>query len=199
MREIYGDSVVVIPYVMPGFDLAQVAAERFPRESGPSTVGMVLLKHGFFSFGDTARVAYERMIDLVSRAEAYLEAQRAWQHLRRPKSPRRRARRGRDAARGCAAEVSEAAGFPVVLSSHTDPHSMAFVRRADLDEICAAGPGHARPRDPHQARGAARPRRRRSSELTTSSYFAEHAAHSGSARRCSIRRRGSSSTRSWAW
>ena len=87
VREIYGDSVVVIPYVMPGFDLARVAAERFPAESGPNTVGMVLLKHGFFSFGDTARESYERMIDLVSRAEAYLEAQARLEHLARARSP----------------------------------------------------------------------------------------------------------------
>src|SRR5216683_2580361 len=59
VREIYGDSVVVLPYVMPGFDLARVAAERFPAESGPNTVGMVLLNHGFFSFGETARESYE--------------------------------------------------------------------------------------------------------------------------------------------
>src|SRR5205807_1121673 len=50
VREIYGDSVVVLPYVMPGFGLARVAAEMFPKESGPRTVGMVLLNHGFFSF-----------------------------------------------------------------------------------------------------------------------------------------------------
>src|ERR1700704_3427909 len=85
VRDIYGDSVVVIPYVMPGFDLARVAADRFSDESGPNTVGMVLLKHGFFSFGETARVAYERMIDLVSRAEDYLEAQHAW-HVLPPSS-----------------------------------------------------------------------------------------------------------------
>src|SRR5262249_1829858 len=71
--EIYGDWVVVLPYVMPGFDLARVAAESFPASVGPNTIGMVLLKHGFFSFGDTARESYERMIDLVSRAEAYLD------------------------------------------------------------------------------------------------------------------------------
>src|SRR5712691_8335946 len=73
IREIYGDSVVVLPYVMPGFDLARLAAARFPAEAGPNTVGMVLLNHGFFSFGATAREAYERMIELVGRAEAYLE------------------------------------------------------------------------------------------------------------------------------
>src|SRR5262249_49966914 len=78
VREIYGDSVVVVPYVMPGFDLARVVAELLPKDSTPSTIGLVLLNHGFFSFGDTAREAYERMVDLVSRAEAYLDAHGAW-------------------------------------------------------------------------------------------------------------------------
>ncbi|MFL6289551.1 MAG: class II aldolase/adducin family protein, partial [Thermoanaerobaculia bacterium] len=58
VREIYGGSVVVIPYVMPGFDLARLCAERFAAEAGPQTVGMVLLKHGIFSFAETARVYY---------------------------------------------------------------------------------------------------------------------------------------------
>src|SRR2546421_1318945 len=41
VRAIYGDSVVTIPYVMPGFDLAWVVAQRFPQEAGPKTLGMV--------------------------------------------------------------------------------------------------------------------------------------------------------------
>ena len=141
VRDIYGDSVVVIPYVMPGFDLARVAAERFSDESGSGTVGMVLLKHGFFSFGETARVAYERMIDLVSRAEGYLEEHHAW-HLALPDAPE--ADKTRPTARAdlssLRSQVSQAAGFPVVLSTHTDPHSMSFVRRRDLDEISQQGP-----------------------------------------------------------
>src|SRR5438270_9164932 len=36
IRELYGDSVVVLPYVMPGFDLARLAAVRFPAEVGPN-------------------------------------------------------------------------------------------------------------------------------------------------------------------
>src|SRR3954464_12770920 len=72
VREAYGDSVVVIPYVMPGFDLARLCAERFAAEARPGTIGMVLMNHGVFSFGDTAKASYERMIDLVSRAERFL-------------------------------------------------------------------------------------------------------------------------------
>ncbi|MES1210904.1 MAG: class II aldolase/adducin family protein, partial [Acidobacteriota bacterium] len=64
VRAIWGDLVVVIPYVMPGFDLARLCARRFPEEAGPRTIGMVLMNHGIFSFGETARESYERMIDL---------------------------------------------------------------------------------------------------------------------------------------
>src|SRR5919199_2071149 len=37
VREIYGDSVVVLPYIMPGFDLARVAAAEVPRQSRTTT------------------------------------------------------------------------------------------------------------------------------------------------------------------
>ena len=83
IRTIYGDSVVVIPYVMPGFDLARICAKEFALQSHPGTVGMVLLNHGIFSFGQTAQESYERMITLVGRAEDYLRTQGAWD-IQRP-------------------------------------------------------------------------------------------------------------------
>src|SRR3977135_4253915 len=69
---------VVFPYRMPGFDLAQLCAKEFKRQSTPETVGMVLLNHGIFSFGETAREAYERMTGLVTLAEDYLDSKQAW-------------------------------------------------------------------------------------------------------------------------
>ena len=79
IRDLYGEDVVVIPYVMPGFDLARLCRERFFAECGPKTIGMVLMNHGIFSFGETAREAYERMIYLVERAERYLASHTAWE------------------------------------------------------------------------------------------------------------------------
>jgi rhamnose utilization protein RhaD (predicted bifunctional aldolase and dehydrogenase)/NAD(P)-dependent dehydrogenase (short-subunit alcohol dehydrogenase family) len=141
VREIYGDSAVVLPYVMPGFDLARVAAQRFPKESGPNTVGMVLLNHGFFSFGATAREAYERMIDLARRAEEYLQRQSAW-HVGAPESvtpgPVPTVERAQVAA--LRQRASEAAGFPLIMATHADPMSLAFARRSDLAEISQRGP-----------------------------------------------------------
>jgi rhamnose utilization protein RhaD (predicted bifunctional aldolase and dehydrogenase) len=68
--DLYGERVGIVPYIMPGFLLAKAAAEVF--EADPSVEGLVLLKHGVFSFGDTAREAYDRMIAIVSLAEECL-------------------------------------------------------------------------------------------------------------------------------
>jgi rhamnose utilization protein RhaD (predicted bifunctional aldolase and dehydrogenase)/NAD(P)-dependent dehydrogenase (short-subunit alcohol dehydrogenase family) len=65
--ELYGRRLGLVPYVMPGFLLAKAAAETF--EADPEVEGLVLLKHGIFTFGESAREAYERMIEAVSLAE----------------------------------------------------------------------------------------------------------------------------------
>ena len=63
-REVYGTRVGYVPYLMPGFGLAKAAAQVF--DADPSVEGLVLVKHGIFSFGADAREAYERMIALVT-------------------------------------------------------------------------------------------------------------------------------------
>ncbi|HKC31483.1 MAG TPA: class II aldolase/adducin family protein, partial [Burkholderiales bacterium] len=55
IREIYGERVVVVPYIMAGFDLAAHCAREFPKQSTTHCIGMVLLSHGIFSFGADAR------------------------------------------------------------------------------------------------------------------------------------------------
>jgi rhamnulose-1-phosphate aldolase/alcohol dehydrogenase len=67
IRELYGERVEWVPYVMPGLALAQRCAEIF--EKHPRVEGLVLEKHGLFTFGEDARTSYERHIDLVRRAE----------------------------------------------------------------------------------------------------------------------------------
>jgi len=73
IRDLYGDRVLVIPYVMPGFILAKTIRELTQNVDWGRLEGMVLLHHGVFSFADDARKSYEYMIRLVSEAEAYLE------------------------------------------------------------------------------------------------------------------------------
>jgi rhamnulose-1-phosphate aldolase/alcohol dehydrogenase len=72
--DLYGRRMGLVPYIMPGFLLAKKAAEVF--EADPTVEGLVLLKHGVFTFGDTAQEAYERMIAAVSLAEERLAHRR---------------------------------------------------------------------------------------------------------------------------
>ncbi|HEV7635604.1 MAG TPA: bifunctional aldolase/short-chain dehydrogenase [Bradyrhizobium sp.] len=73
-REVYGTRVGYVPYVMPGFGLAKAAAQVF--DADPSVEGLILVKHGIFTFGADAREAYGRMIALVTLAEERLARQR---------------------------------------------------------------------------------------------------------------------------
>lgn len=77
VKEIYGDSVMIIPYVMPGFILAKTIREMTQGLDWDSIDGMVLMNHGVFTFHNDPKIAYEKMIDIVSKAEDYLEAQGA--------------------------------------------------------------------------------------------------------------------------
>jgi rhamnose utilization protein RhaD (predicted bifunctional aldolase and dehydrogenase)/NAD(P)-dependent dehydrogenase (short-subunit alcohol dehydrogenase family) len=139
VREIYGDRVVIIPYIMAGFDLAAYCAREFPRQAGKNTIGMVLLSHGIFSFGADARESYERMIDLVSLAEEYLQSKKAWQPA--PSStPSGKGAFRRDEVAALRRAMSDQAGFPMVLKVNDSPKFAAFAQRADAEKLSQQGP-----------------------------------------------------------
>src|SRR3954453_12578765 len=70
VRACFGDSVITVPYLRPGFRLSRDVADAFA--SKPDAEGLVLMNHGLITWGDTAREAYEKHIELVSRAEEFL-------------------------------------------------------------------------------------------------------------------------------
>lgn len=128
IEAVFGDDVVIIPYIMPGFRLARLCAELFPQQATARTQGMILLNHGIFTFGETAHEAYERMIALVSRAEAYL-AERTTPKtaaVSRDPSPQRAE------LAAFRQQVSQAAGFPVILTTHQDDAALGFAQQPDL-------------------------------------------------------------------
>lgn len=136
IREIYGDDVVVLPYVMPGFVLAKLCAEVFPRRATAATQGMVLLNHGIFSFGETAKESFDRMIELVGRAEDYLKRQAAWSF------PADSDQRQMDlpALASLRHDIGKVAGVPVLLRSCSDDLALGFARRPDVAVISQQGP-----------------------------------------------------------
>jgi rhamnulose-1-phosphate aldolase/alcohol dehydrogenase len=74
VRGVFGDRVATVPYTIPGFALAKSVADVF--DKNPKVEGLVLLQHGIFTVGDSARQAYDRMIEFVTLAEERLQHQR---------------------------------------------------------------------------------------------------------------------------
>jgi rhamnose utilization protein RhaD (predicted bifunctional aldolase and dehydrogenase)/NAD(P)-dependent dehydrogenase (short-subunit alcohol dehydrogenase family) len=144
VRELFGDRLVYIPYVMPGFKLARVCAEVYPARAHRSTVGMLLLKHGLFTFGETAKESYERMIELVTSAEEYLSKRGAWTpvsvELRRASATESGSKTLRADIAALRKAVSDAAGSPMILSIRTDAEALMFATRPDVQEISQRGP-----------------------------------------------------------
>jgi rhamnose utilization protein RhaD (predicted bifunctional aldolase and dehydrogenase)/NAD(P)-dependent dehydrogenase (short-subunit alcohol dehydrogenase family) len=136
LADLYGGRAVVVPYVMPGFELAKACGELLA--SGALTAGveaMLLVNHGIFTWGATARESYDRMIELVGVAERHVAAhRRPWPTpAPAPAGPDRLARARLRRA------VSTAAGRPMIVQGHTDEQVMGFVGQADLAEPTQRG------------------------------------------------------------
>ncbi|MBS2547616.1 bifunctional aldolase/short-chain dehydrogenase [Catenulispora sp. NL8] len=152
IRAALGDDLIVIPYVMPGFDLAKHCRDLLGGVTGPMPQTMVLMCHGVFTYGESARAAYGRMIEIVGRAEQYIAEHT---NAARPTAQTNAARptAQTEAApdiRGTAPDalelaslrqaVSRVAGAPMIATRAADPASTAFCRRPDLATVSQRGP-----------------------------------------------------------
>ena len=86
IKELYGDKVFVIPYIMPGFVLAKLVYDMTKDVDWSKLEGMVLFNHGLFTFADSAKESYEKSIELVDRAEKYIESKGAVLNISQEKS-----------------------------------------------------------------------------------------------------------------
>jgi len=146
-REVYGKRVALVPYIMPGFALAKACAEVW-REN-PDVEGLILLKHGIFTFGETAEEAYGRMIDLVTVAERHLKSARKDKYLAPAAAGKGRPPRVADIAphlRGMLAFGPSDAPTRFVTTFRTDAAIRRFLDGAELKRYSQQGtvtPDHA--------------------------------------------------------
>jgi rhamnose utilization protein RhaD (predicted bifunctional aldolase and dehydrogenase)/NAD(P)-dependent dehydrogenase (short-subunit alcohol dehydrogenase family) len=139
--EVYDGRMGIVPYVMPGFDLARTASEIYQRD--PDVHGLILLKHGIFTFGAGARESYERMIEMVTLAETRLERGRkavfASAQLPQPVAP---ISEGAPILRGaCSLKDPKVDGAwrRLVLEFRASPAILDFVNGAELPRYSQAG------------------------------------------------------------
>jgi rhamnose utilization protein RhaD (predicted bifunctional aldolase and dehydrogenase)/NAD(P)-dependent dehydrogenase (short-subunit alcohol dehydrogenase family) len=131
---LFGDRFVVVPYVMPGFDLARTAAALWPGAEESTRHGLVLMNHGLFTVGDTAAEAYERhvaAIAIATDAIGYV-------------SPASTLAKKRDAFALELAEFRREASIrarkPLIVARDLDEAATVFAQRDDLEAVSQQGP-----------------------------------------------------------
>jgi rhamnose utilization protein RhaD (predicted bifunctional aldolase and dehydrogenase) len=138
--EVYDGRMGFVPYLMPGFGLAKKAADVY--EAQRDVDGLILHKHGIFTFGASAREAYERMIEMVTLAEERLTRRRNAVFVART-LPERIAAYGEVAPilRGACSlkESTEGAWRRLVLDFRTSSAILNFVNGAELMRYSQAG------------------------------------------------------------
>jgi rhamnose utilization protein RhaD (predicted bifunctional aldolase and dehydrogenase)/NAD(P)-dependent dehydrogenase (short-subunit alcohol dehydrogenase family) len=70
VREALGEDVLILDYIEPGFQLAKATARAI--RARPDSTAAVWMRHGLITWGADARSAYERTVELVTRAEKFV-------------------------------------------------------------------------------------------------------------------------------
>ncbi len=135
VREVLGYGVMIVPYVMPGFDLAREIRNMWP-DGGDDSDAMVLMNHGLFTYGSTTRDAYRGHLEVIGRATRWLD-----DHA--PHLPAEGEPLGKvdpvELAR-LRADISRAAGRPMISVRDRSAQVASFVEREDLASLATRGP-----------------------------------------------------------
>jgi rhamnose utilization protein RhaD (predicted bifunctional aldolase and dehydrogenase)/NAD(P)-dependent dehydrogenase (short-subunit alcohol dehydrogenase family) len=142
----FGDRMAYVPYTIPGFALAKSVAGIF--DASPRVQGLILIRHGIFTFAEDARTAYELMIEMVTLAEERLK--RGHKTIVQAKLPQSRARVAEIAPilRGaCALSNDRREGIAKrqILCFRTNDKILNYVNGAELarySQVGVATPDH---------------------------------------------------------
>jgi rhamnose utilization protein RhaD (predicted bifunctional aldolase and dehydrogenase) len=148
-RECFGDDVVWIPYIRPGFILSKQVGEAV--RNNPEAKFVLLAKHGLVTWGDTHEESYCRTIEAVNRAAEFVASGAGEPFGGRkiePPAPDRREELFAEvlpALRGALSSGSDESSHKILRVDHTSEDVLAFVCGRDseeLSQIGAACPDH---------------------------------------------------------
>ena len=138
LEALYGETVLILPYIMPGFVLATQVYEATKDIDWANLEGIVLMHHGLFTFNDDAKQSYDKMIELVTKAEDHLKSIDAFDKLAeavyQPSS----------ADYLSLAQARQAASLyhkaPMLASWKMDSKNVGFSSLENIDDIATRGP-----------------------------------------------------------
>jgi rhamnose utilization protein RhaD (predicted bifunctional aldolase and dehydrogenase)/NAD(P)-dependent dehydrogenase (short-subunit alcohol dehydrogenase family) len=133
-REIFGPKLGIVPYIMPGFALAKKAAEVF--DSDPNVEGLMLLGHGHFAFGETAKESYDLIISHTQAVADYLKMEKPTalfvrqDHAVHDVLP---------VIRGLVAEMIGPDAPMPIMDMRNGAEQVRFMERTDVDDLAKRG------------------------------------------------------------
>lgn len=136
LRDLYGEKVLFVPYVMPGFALARAIYEQTQGLDWSQYDAMILLHHGVFTWGDDAKTSYERMIHTVDKAENFLQEQGAMGSIHTDDS----AEKDLETLARLRKAVSRERGGPVITLWNGSPEARGFSKREGALQSMNRGP-----------------------------------------------------------
>ncbi len=137
LQELYGEKMLLINYVMPGFVLAKEVYEKTKDIDWKSLDGIILLNHGVFSFADEAKTAYEKMINIVDKVEIYLKENARVTTLNFGKSFCKLDESFTDELQS---ELEKLRGTKIIMKFGSSIEAVNFSKLENLDDIFKNGP-----------------------------------------------------------
>ncbi len=140
-KELFGSKVLVLPYVMPGFVLAKQVFEVLQKTDlrKEGIEGIVLLKHGLFTFADDAKASYEKHIELVAKAEEFLATKAKHCSKDEPFEETRIQIRLMELAK-LRQLVSKTRGFPQIARLSMSADALTYAALPNIADCGARGP-----------------------------------------------------------
>lgn len=144
-RECFGEEMIWIPYIRPGFQLAKQVGRAIAEN--PEAGVVLLAKHGLVTWGETPEASYRETIEAINRAAEFVEARadgpRLGGEVVAPLDPRQREELLAEVLPVVRGAVSGEA--PKILQVDTSPAALEFVCSAQapaLSLVGAACPDH---------------------------------------------------------
>lgn len=123
---------LIIPYVMPGFILAQTIYKKSKDLDWSKCEGIILHNHGIFTFDDDAKRSYTKMIDAVTRAEEFLN-ENAQVTLKTPASKKK------VDLKKLQSVISKHKGYETLLHVNTSDLAYTYATQDDLAHAACRG------------------------------------------------------------
>lgn len=136
IQTVLGKRFLYLPYIMPGFILARQVEEFTKNIKWQDYDGMILMHHGIFTFADTAKAAYDKMIEAVSKAEDYIKSKNSFEVVIDSKENAYDLKNIASLRK----EVSKAAGSAMIARKIDTDETRGFVKNKKLLEASQRGP-----------------------------------------------------------